>query len=224
MPDWTVHEGDAIAYMSRMAAESVDLIIVDPPYGVAFQSGYRPKMQREPLTGDYENLLWRLLPLAQRVLKDGGAIYVFSRFDVSPHWWILLGNYFRPMNKLIWVKNNWGMGDLTGNWASQYEEILFAVKGRHKLQNGRPRNVLHADRVAPDKQRHPTEKPAAIMAPLIEASCPPGGLVLDPCAGTGPVVEAAVRLGRRAIGIELDADYCDVIERRMAGEQLALPA
>ena len=100
---WTLHEGDAIEYMSQMPAESVDLIIADPPYGIAYQSGHRSKMDREAMSGDYDNLLWRLLPVARRVLKQNGAIYLFSRFDMSPEWWMSLGNYFRPKNKLIWV-------------------------------------------------------------------------------------------------------------------------
>ena len=167
------------------------------------------------MVGDYGNLLWRLLPLARQVLKPNGALYLFSRFDVSPEWWLMLGNYFRPKNRLIWVKNNHGMGDLDGNWAGQYEEILFAVKGRHKLQNGRPSNVLYANKVPKERQRHVAEKPVEIMLPLIEASCPVGGVVLDPCAGTGPVVEAAERLGRDCIAIEINPDHCDTIERRM---------
>lgn len=213
---WELHEGDAIEHMSRLPAESVDVIIADPPYGIAYQSGYRSKMDREVMAGDYGNLLWRLLPSARRVLKPNGAIYLFTRFDVSPEWWLMLGNYFRPKNKLVWVKNNWGMGDLEGNWASQYEEILFAVKGRHKLLNGRPRNVLHVDRVPSSQMVHPTEKPIGIFVPLIEASCPIGGVVLDPCAGSGPVVEAAVSLGRTCIAIEINPENCDVIEQRMA--------
>jgi DNA modification methylase len=219
---WRLIEGDAIEHMSQMAAESVDVVIADPPYGIAYSSGHRPKLEREVMVGDYGNILWRLLPLARRVLKPDGAIYLFSRFDVSPEWWLMLGNYFRPKNRLVWIKNNWGMGDLQGNWASQYEDILFAVKGRHKLQNGRPSNVIHADRIPANRLSHPTEKPAAVMRALIEASCPPDGVVLDPCAGSGPVLEAATALGRRSIGIEINPEFCDMIERRMSVLRLPL--
>jgi DNA modification methylase len=212
---WRLIEGDAIEHMSQMASESVDVVIADPPYGIAYQAGRRPALEREVMVGDYGNILWRLLPLARRVLKPDGALYLFSRFDVSPEWWLMLGNYFRPKNRLIWVKNNHGMGDLQGNWAGQYEEILFAVKGRHKLLNGRPSNVLYADRVPKQRQRHIAEKPVSLMRALIEASCPPAGLVLDPCAGSGPTLEAATMLGRRSIGIEINPNLCDEIEKRM---------
>ncbi|KKN39249.1 hypothetical protein LCGC14_0745320 [marine sediment metagenome] len=214
-------QGDCIEHMSQMAAESVDLIIADPPYGIAYQSGHRSKQEREAMIGDYGNILWRLLPLVQRILKKEGAFYLFCRFDVSPDWWHMVGNYLRPLNKLIWVKNNWGMGDLKGNWASQYEEIIFAVKGRHLLRNGRPSNVLFADRIAAQAMAHPTEKPAALMRQLIEASTSPGDLILDPCCGVGPVLVAAEQTGRRAIGIEINPQFCDEAERR-CGSNLVL--
>ena len=63
---------------------------------------------------------------------------------------------------------------------------------------------------------HPTEKPIGILDPLIRYSCPPGGLVLDPFAGSGSTLDAARRSGRRAIGIEAREDYCEAIANRLA--------
>lgn len=65
---------------------------------------------------------------------------------------------------------------------------------------------------------HPTEKPPAILAPLIEYSVPPGGTVLDPFAGSGSTLLTARSLGRRAVGVEAREDYCEA-----AAERLSVP-
>ena len=58
--------------------------------------------------------------------------------------------------------------------------------------------------------------PEALVEPMVLAGCPVGGVVLDPFAGSGTTLAVAVRLGRRAIGIELNADYVPLIHQRMA--------
>lgn len=62
---------------------------------------------------------------------------------------------------------------------------------------------------------HPTQKPFEILAPLIEYSCPVGGAVYVPFAGSGSELEAARQLGRKAVGIEADERLCDVAARRL---------
>lgn len=69
---------------------------------------------------------------------------------------------------------------------------------------------------------HPTEKPLGILDPLIRYACPPGGLVIDPFAGSGSTLDAARQSGRRAIGIEADERYCEAAARRL--DQLTLEA
>lgn len=63
---------------------------------------------------------------------------------------------------------------------------------------------------------HPTEKPTGLLDPLITYACPPGGLVVDPFAGSGSALDAARCSGRRSIGIEADERCCELAARRLA--------
>lgn len=70
---------------------------------------------------------------------------------------------------------------------------------------------------------HPTEKPVPVLDLLIRYACPPGGLVLDPFAGSGSTAVAARLSGRKAVLIEGDERYCEIIARRLAQDVLPIP-
>ena len=66
------------------------------------------------------------------------------------------------------------------------------------------------------KIQHPTVKPLTLLEWLVELITPPGGVVLDPFAGSGTTLQAALNKGFTPIGIEQDADYIKLIEQRLA--------
>lgn len=84
------------------------------------------------------------------------------------------------------------------------------------------RSVVQAPNMWRRGALHPTEKPTEILRPLIEYACPPGGIVLDPFAGSGSTAAAARLSGRRAVLIEAREDYCELIARRLAQDVLPL--
>lgn len=86
------------------------------------------------------------------------------------------------------------------------------------------RSVIYA-RSMKGRAIHPTEKPVDVLVPLIEYACPPGGVVLDPFAGSGSTAEAARRCGRRAVLIEADERYAERAAHRLQlSLQLSLEA
>jgi DNA modification methylase len=64
--------------------------------------------------------------------------------------------------------------------------------------------------------------PTALVKPMVLAGCPVGGMVLDPFAGSGTTLLVAKELGRRAIGIELNPDYCSMAVKRLRQDVLPL--
>ena len=69
----------------------------------------------------------------------------------------------------------------------------------------------------PYKGAHFAVFPPELPRRCVLAGCPEGGVVLDPFAGSGTTLEVALRHGRNAIGIELNPDYCSLINERMQG-------
>ena len=92
---------------------------------------------------------------------------------------------------------------------------------------GSAARFFYTAKVAPserDGSTHPTMKPVALMRWLIRLVCPPGGLLLDPFAGSGTTGVAAREEERRCILIEQEAEYFQIASRRVAeaSKQLAL--
>lgn len=100
----------------------------------------------------------------------------------------------------------------TGRWPANVvhdgsDEVLEAFAAFGERASRRERG---------EGNTHPTVKPLKLMEWLVKLACPPGGLVLDPFAGSGTTGMACIKTGRRFIGLEKDADYCRIAEKRIA--------
>lgn len=69
--------------------------------------------------------------------------------------------------------------------------------------------------VGEDGTRHPTVKPLKLMRHFVRTVCPPGGTILDPFAGSGTTIEAAILEGFNVIGVEMTDSYLPLIEQRI---------
>lgn len=208
-------QGDSLDELRQLPSGSVDAIITDPPFGIDHQPHRRADGSRlDKIAGDAAPPIW-FLPEAYRVLKDGGAMLCFVRYDVEAAWrWGIRLAGFRPRAQIVWDKGCHGMGDTRSDWAPQHENIVFATKGRFVFPGKRPGTVLRRRRVT--GREHPHEKPIELMRELIAAITRPGDLVLDPFLGSGATACAAYELGRRFVGIELEAMYVALAESRLA--------
>lgn len=186
---------------------SADVLVTDPPYGIAYKSGWTKYAPEREIKGDAD------ADIRDDVLTRWGErpALVFGRWDVA-----------RPAAtraRLIWDKGDSpGMGDLKMPWGRSDEEIYVLGQGFVGARSGsviRSKVQSVADKTRPD---HPTPKPVGLMEVLL-AKCPPG-VVADPFAGSGSTLVAAKLLGRRVIGIELEERYCSIIAERLSQDAL----
>ena len=120
---------------------------------------------------------------------------------------------FEIKNILIWIKNNTGMGDLYGDYAPKSEFIIYARKGKRKLNGRRDSNILYFNRT--NNKLHPTEKPLDLCEFLINKSSNENNLILDSFIGSGTTALACKNLNRNFIGFENNEEYFKIAQKRL---------
>lgn len=195
---------------------NADVLVTDPPYGVAWRSGVSWYTTRGP------RLNLTTAPIA-------GDETTAARDDVLAAWGnrpaIVFGSWRAPRpagiaHRLIWHKAGMNPGPINAAFMSQDEEIYVLGHGWRK-SSPPLRSVLTTTEnraQQPSVEGHPTPKPLGLMEKLIDR-CPPG-TIADPFAGSGSTLVAAKHLGRRAIGVEISEAYCEVVAKRLCQDTL----
>lgn len=180
------------------------VLVFDPPYGVALNSGMNGRHGRCKITNDHST---ELRDAILSIFPEWPALAFGSPKIQKP-----TGN----RATLVWEKGEHvGMGDLTLPWKPNWEEIYVLGSG---FTGKRTSSVLKCLAVAGcvgtrTWRHHETEKPVALMRQLIE-KCPPDRVVVDPTMGSGTTLVAARELGRQAIGIETEMRHCRTAAKR----------
>jgi site-specific DNA-methyltransferase (adenine-specific) len=200
----TLYHGDCREVTEWLAA---DVLVTDPPYGIAYQSNSRRISLRRSISGD-----------ADTSLRDT-ALEMWGDRPAA-----VFGTWRRPypvgtVAKLVWdTKGALGMGDITLPWKPSHQEIYILGRG---WRGRRGTDVI----VCPPVQSlgyngrlHPHQKPTALMGHFIERA--PDGVITDPFAGSGSTLVVAKQLGRHAIGVEVEESDCEIAAQRL--EQGAL--
>lgn len=213
------------------------MVFTDPPYNVPISghvSGLGQVRHREFAMAsgemseeEFKAFLATSLGLMAQFSQEGCLHFVCMDWrHLKELLLVAAAVYTELKNICVWSKTNGGMGSL---YRSQHEMIPVFKKGtaphRNNVQlgkHGRWRtNVWSYAGVnsfgptrAEDLSHHPTVKPIAMVADAIRDCTKRGDLVLDGFAGSGTIVLAAERTGRRAAALELDPLYVDTAVRR----------
>ncbi|MBZ4402432.1 DNA methyltransferase [Myxococcus sp. AS-1-15] len=214
----TLYHADCRDLLLDLPSHSVDLLLTDPPYGMAWASKSKGAA---PIRADGARQGMRVfrqaLTAASSVLAEDSHAFVFCHWASWPDFHDAMAPHMGMKGALIWWKNRGGTGDCEGSFAPDYEVVLHgAGPKRRPLLGKRHGAVLPSfPPVAPKRRTHPTEKPIELMVFLVARGCPEDGLVLDPFAGSGATLLAAQQLGRRAVGVELEERYCEAAAQRL---------
>ena len=235
-------QGDCLDRMAEIPDGSVDAVITDPPYcsggvteaakGRATHQGLRSETIKSGrfswfqgdnmTTAGLVYLLRSVACEALRVVKPSGHLMMFCDWRMVPMLAPGLESAgWRLRNIVVWDKGHFGAG--TG-FRPTHEMILHLTNRAPEFHSKSVGNVIRSKRVHASKREHPTEKPLDLMRQLVEVTTPAGGTVLDPFAGSGATLVAAAAAGRKVIGIERNADYFAIAERRIADAQPQLMA
>ena len=218
----TIYCGDCREVLP-MGGGVADLVLTDPPYGVAYETSWRSRGDalRVPVANDRSlAVVAEAWPLILAALKDDRHWYAFA----SPRRIGEAENIFRDAKHIIaWDKGDRGtVGDLKCGFGEAWEAVFYGMKGRRPLNGPRPRTVMRHDWSAALDPVHPTVKPVGLLARLIGHSTHPDETVIDPFMGSGTTLAAAKNLGRKAIGIEIEERYCEIAAERCRQEVLVL--
>ena len=185
----------------------------------------------------YDRFTREWLTEARRLLKPNGAIWVIGSYHNVFRLGAELQNQgFWILNDVVWRKSN-PMPNFRGKrltnahetliWASKAEgaKYTFNYEALKAMNEG---VQMRSDWVIPictgherlkdakGDKAHPTQKPQALLHRILVGTTNPGDVVLDPFFGTGTTGSVAKMLGRHYIGIEREAAYREVAERRLA--------
>jgi site-specific DNA-methyltransferase (adenine-specific) len=228
---------DVMDGLRQLADQSVDCVVTDPPYGDTslawdrLHLGWLPEIRRvlkrtgsmwvfgslksHKLT-DYSG--WTI---AQDVIweKHNGSNAANDRLrrvhEIAVHLYRSDAEWREVYNRPLYTNDARARVVRRKKRPPQWGELGEAT---YRSEDGGPRLMRSVMfyRSCHGEAVHPTQKPVAVMAPLIEMSCPPGGLVLDPFIGSGTTAQAAAQLGRSCIGIEIDPEYAAMARNTVA--------
>jgi len=214
-----LYHGDAAEIMPLLSDKEFKAITTDPPFGISWKSNWTAKhLQKEVLKGD-KDLTWMgdFLVDCERLLQPEGSLYVMTRWDKIGFLIGLIRNLTKLniRNCIVWDRIIHGLGDMK-SYAPVYDLILYATEGKPDLLSDyRFTNLWSINRENDRSTNHPTSKPVALFEKMLVCSTQQGDLILDPFVGSGPSLVAANKLGRSAIGIEIDEYFCSLAAQRL---------
>lgn len=207
-------------YLKTIASESIDLVLIDPPYEISretgFASGGENSVERLGVSMDFGEWdycftgLDIIIKECYRVLRKGGTLVCFyDLWKVS-----VLKDYFekakfKQLRYIEWIKTNPVPLNSKINYLTNAREIaLVGVKESKPTFNSSYDNGVYSHPICHEKGRfHPTQKPETLITELILKHSNEGDTVLDCFSGSSTTAACSIKNNRNFKGCELNVEY-----------------
>lgn len=243
---------DMFEGIARLPDGSVDLIVADPPYGLGKDYGNDSDLLSGQAYLDWSErwmdaVVPKLAPKGTLYLfctwQYSPELFVMLKRRLTMINEIIWDRRVPSMGgttrKFSSVHDNIGFFARARDYYFDLDPVRIPYDPETKKARSRPRfegkkwlevgynpkdlwSVSRIHRQDPERANHPTQKPLEIVERMVLSSCPPGGLVLDPFAGSGTTAVACLRHGRRFAGYEINPEYVQVACGRVSAAAAAL--
>ena len=218
---------DSLNGMKNMQASTVDLVLTDPPYGIA-DSAKLTKVGNKFVSTidawgndfqdawanveDYWNWFKPFVAEMNRVMKDGASMILFLDRKYTGYIVYMIEKEFGLTfkNKVYFSKKNPVPSMRKVNYRSKIEEAIWFSKGKPKTFNFGEQSEMtqvYEGPIGKKKTKHPTEKYSWMLEPLIKNHSKLGDMILDPFSGSGATLMNAIKMERNAIGFEMNTGF-----------------
>jgi len=212
-----IYNEDCLEVMQAFRPNSFDMVLTDPPYTSPTKHAFGRKVIKRLSDLSIQEFYFNAIKNAWEILlKDNSPALVFCDNIYNA---VLTGLFYewQQIDTVIWDKGNIGMGN---PFRKQHEFIFYANRGSIELNKENITHLSSIMKAKSKKQFHGAEKPLSILEQLIDGLTRAGDIILDPFMGSGSTLIAAKKLGRKAVGIEMDNSYCEIAVNRLTKTDL----
>lgn len=227
-----IFNADAYEKVNELIAAGVkvDHIITDPPYNISKDNNFGT--MKNPRAGvDFGNWdrgkfdLYSWVPEYAKLLNKNGSMIIFCSYRFISYIIDALESEEAGMvvkDILVWQKSNPMPRNINRRYVQDMEFAIWAVKKSAKWVFNKPddkpylRAMFTTSLVSgSEKLGHPTQKSLRLMEDIVLIHTNPDELILDPFMGSGSTGEAALKSGRRFMGIEFEKEYFEMAKKRL---------
>ncbi|GAB4451396.1 MAG: hypothetical protein OHK0036_11840 [Bacteroidia bacterium] len=227
-----ISNGDSRELIKNIPDNSVDLILTDPPYNLGnYSTGNIELKWRKEINNDlaewdkidFEPKEW--VSEFKRILKPTGNIFAFTSYNLIGKWHEAFDPEFDTFQFMVWHKTNPVPKIFKAGFLNSCELIICCWNKGHTwnfLSQKEMHNFIESpicmgsERIK--KPVHPTQKPIKVLSKIIQIASNPEQVVFDPFMGVGSTGVAALKLGRKFIGFELNKEYFEAAKKRIENE------